>query len=71
MARMELTAAARRWCREMAVHYPREIGTWKRWAAVIAKAQGKSRIGKNDLEAAMMTAGDEFLPCDEDSNSRV
>ena len=60
---MPLTAAAKRWCAEMAEHYPGKIDDWKRKAAVIARAQGKDRIGKLDLDSAMMVAGDEFLPC--------
>lgn len=67
---MSLTPAAQRWCEEMAVFYPDEIETWVRRAAVIARAQGKTRIGKLDLDSAMMVAGDEFLPC-EDKTTQV
>lgn len=59
---MALTASAQRWCDEMAVYYPHEIETWKRRGAAIARAHGKDRIGKLDLDTAMMVAGDEFLP---------
>ena len=70
MGKMELTAAAKRWCKEMSAYYPREIDEWKRRAAVIARAQKKRQIGKSDLEAAMMVAGDEFLPCEEDKSTQ-
>ena len=66
MGEMPLTRAAQRWCEEMAAFYPKEIETWVRRAATIARAQGKSRIGKLDLDSAMMVAGDEFLPCQDD-----
>ena len=69
MGEMPLTRAAQRWCERMAEFFPHEIDDWKRKAAIIAKSQGKTQIGKLDMDSAMMVAGDEFLPCVEDSQT--
>ena len=68
---MPLTPAAKRWCAEMSEYYPEKIEDWQRKAAIIAQAQGKTKIGKLDLDSAMMVAGDEFLPCQDEEVSQA